>query len=163
FGTGIWRYFATAALAALQGISDALVGRDAAVLVSLGGSDTAAAARSELTRANVRVVDYVDQWAALGEADLFITHPGTHPTHPAPAPAFPEFPRTTHPFSGAHPPPAGPARGPGRAGALPAEPQAPVTTDALVSVLRRLAEGRDRFAARLAEARSWELRTIAGR
>jgi hypothetical protein len=40
---------------------------DVDVLVSLGRGSVAAAARSELLRPNIRIVDDVDQWAALSQ------------------------------------------------------------------------------------------------
>ncbi|HSD09665.1 MAG TPA: glycosyltransferase, partial [Candidatus Binatia bacterium] len=160
FGTGVWRYFTTAALTALSAISAALSERDVDVLVSLGGSDISVAARGELVRPNVRVVDYVDQWAVLGEADLFITHHGTNSTHES---IFHEVPMISYPFFGDQPALARRCQELGLAVALTAEPQAPITADALASTLRRLADEQDRFASRLAEARSWELRTIDDR
>ncbi len=108
----------------------------------------------------MRVVDYVDQWAVLGEADLFITHHGTNSTHES---IFHEVPMISYPFFGDQPALARRCQKFGLAVALTAAPQAPVTPETLGSALRRLADERDRFAARLAEARSWELRTIAER
>jgi MGT family glycosyltransferase len=159
FGTGIFRYFAGAALAALRAISAALAERDVDVLMSLGGSD-AAVSRDELVRQNVRVADYVDQWAVLEEADLFITHHGTNSTHES---IFHRVPMVSYPFFGDQPALARRCQQLGLAVALAAEPQAPVTRQALVAALDQLADGHDQFAARLDEARSWELRTIADR
>ena len=159
FGTGVWRYFAPAALAALRAISAAFADRDAAVLISLGRGEVAADARGELVRSNVRVVDYVDQWAVLEEAGLFITHQGINSTHEA---IFHEVPMISYPFFGDQPALARRCQQLGLAVPL-AEPQARITAEALASALRRLAEDQGRFAARLAEARSWELRTIADR
>ena len=160
FGTGVWRYFATVALAASKAIADALADRDVAVLVSLGGSGFAADARGALARSNVRVVDYADQWAVLGESDLFITHHGTNSTHEA---IFHEVPMLSYPFFGDQPALARRCQELGLAVPLTDEPQTPITPDALLAALRRVADEGDRLGARLAEARSWELRTIADR
>lgn len=160
FGTGVWRYFATTALAALKAISAALADCDVDVLVSLGRGDVAAAARSELLRPNIRIVDYVDQWAALAEADLFITHHGINSTHES---IFHEVPLISYPFFGDQPALARRCQDLGLAVPLTTAAQAPVNPEALLSALSRLADEQDRFAARLSEARSWELRTIADR
>jgi MGT family glycosyltransferase len=160
FGTGVWRYFAKVAFAALKAISDAFAERDAAVLMSLGGSDARERVRGELERSNVRIVDYADQWAVLAEADVFITHHGINSTHEA---IFHEVPMLSYPFFGDQPALARRCQELGLAVALTAEPQTPVTPEALRATLRRVAEEGNRLAVRLAEARSWELRTIADR
>ncbi|MGH9390011.1 MAG: glycosyltransferase, partial [Vicinamibacteria bacterium] len=80
FGTGGWRYFETAARSALTVISRTLADRDVDVLVSLGHHQVPAAARTELLRPNVRIVDYVEQWTTLEETDVFITHHGINST-----------------------------------------------------------------------------------
>src|SRR5262249_50534225 len=74
FGTVVWWYFAGVAQAALQVIAETLSQRDAQVVISLGGHALEPEARAALERPNVRVVDYADQWAALREADVFVTH-----------------------------------------------------------------------------------------
>jgi MGT family glycosyltransferase len=160
FGTGVWRYFETAARSALTVISRTLADRDVDVLISLGHHRVAAMGRTELQRPNVRVVDYVDQWATLEEADCFITHHGINSTHES---IFHEVPMISYPFFGDQPALARRCQELGLAAPLAGAPQAPLTPEGLLSVLARLADEQDRFAARLAEARSWELRTIASR
>ena len=160
FGTGVWRYFETAARSALTVISRTLADRDVDVLISLGQHQVTAPVRTELLRPNVRVVDYVDQWTVLEEADCFITHHGINSTHES---IFHEVPMISYPFFGDQPALARRCQELGLAVPLAGAPQAPLTPEALLSALARLAREQDRFTARLAEAKSWELRTIASR
>lgn len=160
FGTVIWRYYEAAALAALRVVSCTFAERDADVVISLGRRKIDAAARAALERPNVRVVDYTDQWAALREADVFITHHGLNSTHEA---IFHEVPMISYPFLGDQPAQARCCQDLGLAVPWVTTPRAPVDRDALLRALTRLADDRDGFARRLAKARSWELRTIADR
>jgi MGT family glycosyltransferase len=160
FGTVIWRYYEAVALAALAVISRVFADLDADVVISLGRRKLEAAARASLEGPNVRVVDYTDQWAVLREADVFITHHGLNSTHEA---IFHEVPMISYPFFGDQPAQAHCCQHLGLAVPLASAPQAAVERSALVGALKRLAEDREGFAARLAEARSWELRTIADR
>lgn len=160
FGTGIWRYFAPAAQAALTVISRTLAGGDADALISLGSPGLDAAARAELEHANVRVVDYADQRAVLEEADVFITHHGINSTHES---IFHEVPMISYPFFGDQPALAHRCRELGLAVPLTGSPRAPLDPDTLRTAITRVTEEQAAFAARLAEARSWELRTIGNR
>jgi MGT family glycosyltransferase len=160
FGTVVWWYFESAAGAALTAISRALADRDADVLISLGGHEIPAAAREGLLRPNVRVVDYADQWEVLEEADLFITHHGTNSTHEA---IFQRVPMLSYPFFSDQPALARRCQDLGLALPLADAPQAPIEPGRLHAALARLGDEGELFAARLAEARSWELRTIAER
>lgn len=160
FGTVIWRYYEAVALAALGVISRTLADLEVDVVISLGGRRIEAAARASLERSNVQVVDYTDQWAALREADVCITHHGLNSTHEA---IFHRVPMISYPFFGDQPAQARRCRDLGLAVPLVSVPRAPCEGDALLHALERLTDDRDAFTARLAEARSWELRTIANR
>lgn len=160
FGTVVWWYFEKAAVAALGAISATLGDRDVEVLISVGGHDLPAGERAALVRSNVRVVDYADQWSVLAEADAFVTHHGANSTHEA---IFQRVPMLSYPFFSDQPALARRCQELGLAVALADAPQAPIAPERLVAALARVDAERDRFAARLAEARSWELRTIAER
>jgi MGT family glycosyltransferase len=160
FGTVIWWYFEKAGRAALISISHALADLDIDLLVSLGHYNLDAASRAELARPNVQVVDYVDQLSVLEEADVFITHHGNNSTHEA---ILHQVPMISYPFFHDQPALARHCQDLGLAVALADTPQVPVEAAPLLFALARLANESERFAARLAEARSWELRTIADR
>lgn len=162
FGTVIWRYYEAEALAALATISAASADLELEVVVSLGHEPLNAEALASLRRSNVQVEAFpdVDQWALLAEADLFITHHGINSTHEA---VFHEVPMLSYPFFGDQPDLARRCQELGLAVPLAAEPRAVITPDDVRNAITRVDEDRSGFAARLAEARTWELRTIAGR
>jgi MGT family glycosyltransferase len=160
FGTLIWRYFAASAYATLGALSDALADLDADVVMSLGNQDLAPEARAALVRPNVQVLRYTDQWAALQTADVFVTHHGLNSTHEA---IFHQVPMISCPFLGDQPALARRCQDLGLAVPLASTPGAAVIPADVRSALRRLHDDRDGFKTRLADARSWELRTIAAR
>jgi MGT family glycosyltransferase len=160
FGTVIWRYYEALARAALEVISRTCADFGVDVVISLGRHKLEAAARVALERPNVQVVDYADQWAALRQADVFITHHGLNSTHEA---IFHEVPMLSYPFFGDQPAQARCCQDLGLAVPLTTEPRAPLDRATLLAAMQRLSDEREEFAARLAEARSWELRTIAER
>lgn len=160
FGTVIWWYFEAVASEALRVIAAASAELDIDVVIGLGGHRLDAASRTGLLRPNVRVLDYAPQWAALREADVFVTHHGLNSTHEA---IFHEVPMLSYPLFSDQPALARRCQELGLAVPLVPAPRAPVDPDSLRAALRRLADERHAFAARLAEARAWELRTIGGR
>jgi UDP:flavonoid glycosyltransferase YjiC (YdhE family) len=125
------------------------------VLISLGGHDIDPA---PFVRENVQVASYVDQWSVLAEADLFVTHHGLNSTHES---IFHQVPMLSYPLFGDQPAMALRCEELGLAVSLVRTPRAPLDPAAVHSALARLADGS--CAARLAEARAWELRTIAER
>jgi UDP:flavonoid glycosyltransferase YjiC (YdhE family) len=160
FGTVIWRYFEAAACAALSALADVFSDLDAQVILSLGGHDLASDRRAGLAHPNIRVESWVDQWGALKDADVFVTHHGLNSTHES---IFHQVPMISYPFFDDQLPAARCCQDLGVAVPLGAEPRAPVEPDAVRGALARLADERRTFAARLAEVRAWELATIAGR
>ena len=158
FGTVIWWYFEAVAVAALRAISSACSALDCDVVVSLGGHRLDGAARRSIARENVRVIDTVDQWAALREADAFVTHHGINSTHEA---ILHHVPMLSYPFFGDQPDLAARCQALGLAVALTATPCDPIDPAGFAAKLAR-ARNADAAAA-LAQARQWELQTIAGR
>jgi UDP:flavonoid glycosyltransferase YjiC (YdhE family) len=160
FGTVIWWYFEALALAALRAIAADSAALDADVVISIAGHALAASTRAEIERKNVRIVDYADQWQALREADVFVTHHGINSTHEA---IYHQVPMLSYPFIGDQPLLARRCQQLGLALPLSPEFRGPIAPGALAVALRQLAQERESVAARLAEARSWELRTLAER
>jgi MGT family glycosyltransferase len=160
FGTVIWRYFEAAASAALSAIASACAKLDMDVVISLGGHPLSAAARGALAGPNVRILSYVDQWAMLRQTDVFVTHHGLNSTHEA---IFHQVPMLSYPFFGDQPALARRCQQLGLALPLSPTPRAPIAPSTLHRALQSLALDRAGFAARLAQARSWELRTLAER
>ena len=160
FGTLIWRYFATAAYDALSVISRTCTDRGMDVVLGLGGHERALAGRAPLAGGNVRAFDYADQWATLREADIFVTHHGLNSTHES---IFHQVPMLSYPFFGDQPAQARCCQDLGLALPLVRTPRAPLEPEAVLGAIQRITDDRSAFAARLAEARAWELRTISER
>lgn len=162
FGTVIWRYYAPIARAALTVLADAFAEREATVLVGLGGQTGAGAEalRAELTRPNVRVEPWVDQWGALHDADAFVTHHGLNSTHEA---IYHRVPMLSYPFFADQPELARRCQDLGLALPLTATHLAPLDAGAVCRAVDAVRAQRAAFAARLAAAHAWELETIAAR
>ena len=160
FGTVIWRYYASQALAALARLAGDLSERGARVLISLGGHAASPVERRPLERPGVRVEHYVDQWGALRDADLFVTHHGLNSTHEA---IFHRVPMLSYPFFGDQPAMARCCQRLGLAVALADTPRAELEAPRVQRAVGSVLEQREAFAARLAQARRWEIEVIAGR
>jgi MGT family glycosyltransferase len=160
FGTVIWRYYAQPALAALAVLAEALGQRGAQALISLGHYPASPAERRPLERPGVRALRYVDQWGALRDADLFVTHHGLNSTHEA---IFHEVPMLSYPFFGDQPEMARTCQRLGLAVALADAPRAALAAPRVQRAVDTVLDQREAFAARLDEARGWELEVIAGR
>lgn len=156
-----WRLFHHDTRAAIETIVDTLAGRDDVdVLVSLGTADAAAADVAALQRENVRVLPWADQWSALGEADVFISHMGLNSAHEA---IYHRVPTITYPLFADQPFLAAAAIERGIAVPLVDSLRAPVRPE---DVDRALAEVHARSAEldrHLEAARALELEVIANR
>jgi UDP:flavonoid glycosyltransferase YjiC (YdhE family) len=161
FGTVAWRYWTPEALDVLSAISSAL-GRmpDTRAVISLGGTEVPGATIAELSRPNVRVERWVDQWSELAAADVCITHNGLNSTHEA---VFHRVPMLSYPFFGDQPGLARRCQELGVALALAEAPLAVVGEEDVVDALARFRAQRERLGENIAQARRWELETVAQR
>lgn len=163
FGTIIWRYWATEAVQALTTIAEVVAEiSDATLTVGLGGAKVDDAALARLRAHGATVHGYADQWSALRNADVFVTHHGLGSTHEAVACAVPML---SLPFFWDQP---GLARRTQELGlALPliegVMPGQGLSPDAVRLGLDRLRAARSAMRERLLAAREWESRTIASR
>ncbi len=160
FGTVIWRYFSTEALAALDTLSAVLSQSGIETIISLGGHEVDAESRDALERPGVRVESFVDQWAALADADLFVTHHGLNSTHEA---IYQEVPMLSYPFFGDQPDLATRCQDLGLAIALTEAPRARLAGSDVTEALMRLEHDRGAIARRLSEAAGWEREVMASR
>ena len=102
----------------------------------------------------------VNQWAVLGEADLFVTHHGLNSTHEA---IFNRVPMLSYPFFWDQPGLAAKCQAFGIARPLSAMPRGPVTADAAARAIAGILQDRAAIARRLEEARQRELAVMAER
>lgn len=160
FGTVVWRYYEAVALNALEAICEALSTIDDVVaVISLGGRESTKRT-ARLARHNVLVESYVDQWNALHEASVFITHQGLNSTHEA---IFHQTPMISYPFFADQPGLAKRCQELGLAVPLVEALRGPVDPTDVRSALTQVASQHDAMQVRLAEARRWELETIRTR
>lgn len=158
FGTVIWRCFSAEAGRALRAITRVLADRgDAEILVSLGGY---AGEVPDLEAPGVRVAPYVDQWQALAEADLFVTHHGLNSTHEAVARRVPML---SYPFFWDQPGLAARCAELGFAEPIVSELRAPIAPGDVERALARLDARAEERRERLAEAAAWERRVVERR
>jgi len=160
FGSVIWRYYAEVAFAAMAQLADVFSEDDAEVLVSVGGYSIDDADRRRIERPHVRIETYVDQWGALKDADLFVTHHGLNSSHEA---IFHQVPMLSYPFFGDQPAMAQCCQDLGLAVPLSEAPRVPLEARTVRRAVAEVTTNRKAFAARLAEARTWELEVIEGR
>jgi UDP:flavonoid glycosyltransferase YjiC (YdhE family) len=159
FGTVVWYPFEAQALAALDVISRFVAGRrDIEAFISLG-TDRVGTARAALARPNVRVEEYVDQWAVLQEADAFVTHHGLNSTHEA---IFHRVPMLSYPFFWDQPSLAAKCRQLGIAAPLADAPREAIMEGRIAAALDELL-GDPALPGRLQAARQHELDVIAAR
>jgi MGT family glycosyltransferase len=154
FGTVVWRYYAAEALRALNTLSASLADRDdVCAVIGLGGKKIGHKAAALLSRPNVSVENYVDQWEILQQADAFLTHQGMNSTHEA---IFHHVPMISYPFFWDQPELAGKCRKLGLAIPLTESPRGKFGKDRVHAVLKRLVDERESMQAALTRAREWE-------
>ncbi len=160
-GSVVWRYYAPAALQALEAFADAVAGLDRArAVVSLGGHPVPTADRARLERPNVEVADYVDQWAVLQGASAFLTHHGLNSTHEA---IYHRVPMLSYPFFADQPALARLCGELGLAISVADAPRRPLASEQVRDALARLAAEADARALALERAREWEVEVLDGR
>jgi UDP:flavonoid glycosyltransferase YjiC (YdhE family) len=159
FGTIVPRYYSDVALAALGALSDCVAGMpEVCALISLGGSLNIGA--SGLARANVEVVDYADQWAALGAADIFLTHHGMNSTHEA---VIHRVAMLSYPFFWDQPGLARRCQELGIAAPLVAAPRGTVSPADIADRLQQMSQDRQAIRPNLERVHDWEREVIANR
>ena len=161
FGTIIFRYFADLALRALEAVAECVAGMpEASALISLGGGTVDDGRLRRLKRSNVEVVAYADQWRALGEADVFLTHNGMNSTHEA---IVRRVPMLSYPFFADQPALAERCQEFGTAIPLVNGVRGPIGAADVRAALQTLVGRRDAMMASLERARSWEFAVMARR
>jgi UDP:flavonoid glycosyltransferase YjiC (YdhE family) len=146
-------------LPAFEAIVDAVQARPGVeLLIGLGRHPREALTRRQSDR--LRVHNYADQWRALAEADVFITHQGTKSTHEA---IFHQVPMVSYPLQSDQPRVARDCQQLNLAVALTQEQLAPVQARHVLAALDHVRENRQAMLEALAVARTWEQRVIAGR
>ncbi|WP_162916487.1 glycosyltransferase [Dongia deserti] len=161
FGTVALRYYADVATRVFEMLSNCLADMPkASALISLGGAAVEDGLIRRLRRPNVEVVEYTDQRAVLGEADVFLTHHGLNSTHEA---IFQRVPMLSYPIFTDQPALAERCRQFGIAVPLASSVRGPVVADDVRAGLETLAKERESIMARLEQTRSWELDVMAQR
>jgi UDP:flavonoid glycosyltransferase YjiC (YdhE family) len=161
FGTVVWRYYADQALAALAAVTESFARMpDARVVTSLGGNGYRGSARARLTRPNVTVENWVDQWRVLRETDVFLTHHGLNSTHEA---IYHRVPMISYPFFWDQPAQAERCQRFQLAIPLTDGLRAEVRGDDVDVALSRLSANRESMGEALSTAHQWETEVVANR
>ena len=159
-GTVPWWYWPDIVTDVFETVARA-VGATGDVLISTGRLDNVPQDRVAAMRgAGAKVVPHPHTWAALGEADVFITHQGANSTHEG---VYSRVPMLSYPFHGDQPMLAECCARFGIGLPLVDELRAPLTIEAVEAGIAAIAERRDAFDTALERARDWELAVIADR
>lgn len=160
-GTVVWRYWPAVALAALAAVAEAAASIPGArAVLSLGHAAPGAAELKALERPGVTVAAYVDQWAILREADVFVTHHGLSSTHEA---IWHEVPMLSYPMFWDQPALAAKCQELGLARPLVESPRGEIGPGHVRAAIEDLARRAETTRDRLAAAHAWEVRTVEGR
>ena len=160
-GTVAFRYYSDTIIRLFEALSEAVAGMpDACALISLSGAAVEKETLGRLRRPNVETVDYTDQWAALGKADVFLTHHGLNSTHEA---IFRRVPMLSYPIFSDQPAMAKRCQEFGIAVPLTDSLRGPVGPDDIRAALATVAAGRDGIMTRIERARSMELEVMTQR
>jgi MGT family glycosyltransferase len=161
FGTVMLKYYPSIVIPALMALSECLGQMPKSRLtIGLGGLPLDSSVLAQIERPNVRVEGRVDQWAALGEADLFVTHNGINSTHEA---IFHGVPMLSYPFVWDQPGLARRCREFGMAVPLTKMPRSPVTAEGARTAILGALDERASLDLSLQRGRGWELEVIANR
>jgi UDP:flavonoid glycosyltransferase YjiC (YdhE family) len=161
FGTVIWRRFAEEAIRSLRVLSCVLGSTPGLrTIISLGGAPLSDDVVASLESPTVQVEPYVDQWAVLQDADLFVTHHGLNSTHEA---IYHRVPMLSHPFFWDQPGLASKCREFGLAVPLSKTPLSEITEEDVRMALEALEGRRDAIHEKLALASRWEVDVIRSR
>jgi UDP:flavonoid glycosyltransferase YjiC (YdhE family) len=149
------------ALAACQTAAAAFRARpEVRGLISVGRGALADDVLAAMSAPNVRVERWVDQWQALQQADVFITHHGLNSTHEA---ILHEVPMVSYPFFVDHPAMARTSQRLGLAVPLTPGHRDVVSVEQVHAAIDTCLAQREAMAQTLAQARQWELDTIERR
>ena len=161
FGTVVWRYFRADALKALATLTAAFAElENLQAVISLGGTKIDDQTIAELTKPNVSLESYVDQWGILKEADVFFTHHGMNSTHEA---IFHRAPMVSYPFFWDQPGLAAKCQGFRLATPLAASPREAFGKDDVHAALARLTTEKAVMHEALSRACGWEKAVIDSR
>jgi UDP:flavonoid glycosyltransferase YjiC (YdhE family) len=158
-GTVPWWYWPELVTDTLETVARA-VGATADLVISVGGLDVPQDRVAAMRSAGAKVVEHLHTWAALGEADVFVTSQGANSTHEA---AYSRVPMLSYPFHGDQTELAERCESFGIGLRLVDEPRAPLTADAVADGIAAIGERRGAFDEALERARGWELAVVAGR
>lgn len=158
-GTVPWWYWPEIVTDTLETVARA-VGATADLVISVGALDVPRERLAAMRSAGATVVEDLHTWAALGEADVFVTSQGANSTHEA---AYSRVPMLSYPFHGDQTALAERCASFGIGLQLVDEPRAPLSTGAVVEGIAAIGERRAEFDEALERARGWELAVIESR
>lgn len=158
-GTVPWWYWPDLVADGFDTVARA-VGATGDVVISVGRLDVPEARIAAMRSAGATVVPHLHTWAALGEADVFVTSSGANSTHEA---AYSRVPMLSYPFHGDQIELAERCEDLCLGIRLVDEPRAPLTAEAVLSGIAAIGERREAFDEALERAHGWELAVIESR